>query len=123
MASAVPRSAIRSCTSLTARVLDSTLRGLSFARPNPADYPTVADSRRLQQEASARTDAYLLGLTDEELNTDTELRFTDGDVDIRTPALIIHHVLTHAFHHKGQIVAMCRLLGHATPDTDLNQFT
>jgi uncharacterized damage-inducible protein DinB len=31
-------------------------------------------------------------------------------------------VLTHAFHHKGQIVAMCRALGHPTTDTDLNQF-
>jgi uncharacterized damage-inducible protein DinB len=34
----------------------------------------------------------------------------------------LHHLLTHTFHHKGQIVAMCRVLGHPAPDTDLNQF-
>ena len=48
--------------------------------------------------------------------------FPDGDVAVRTPALVLHHVLTHAFHHKGQIVAMCRTFGHPAPDTDLNQF-
>jgi uncharacterized damage-inducible protein DinB len=102
------------------RVLDQQTPGV---RPNPADYATVADARRLQQEFTARTSAYLSELTDTALNTDTELRFPDGDIDIRTPALILHHVLTHAFHHKGQIVAMCRLLDHPAPDTDLNQFT
>ena len=39
----------------------------------------------------------------------------------RTPAFILHHLITHAFHHKGQIVAMCRILGHPAPDTDLQQ--
>ncbi|WP_125488078.1 DinB family protein [Edaphobacter aggregans] len=41
---------------------------------------------------------------------------------MRAPALILHHVLTHAFHHKGQIVAMCRALVQPAPDTDLNHF-
>jgi len=31
------------------------------------------------------------------------------------------HVITHAFHHKGQIVAMLRILGYPAPDTDLQQ--
>ena len=39
----------------------------------------------------------------------------------RTPSFILHHIVTHAFHHKGQIVAMCRILGHPAPDTDLQQ--
>jgi uncharacterized damage-inducible protein DinB len=61
-------------------------------------------------------------LTNQELNADRELHFSDGDVAVRTPALVLHHVLTHAFHHKGQIVAMRRALGHPARDTDLNQF-
>ena len=100
-----------------------TLQGLPYVWPNPADSPAVSDVRRMQQDVTAQTKAYLSGLTDQALNTQTELRFSDGDSDIRTPALIIHHVLTHAFHHKGQIVAMCQLLGHPAADTDLNQFT
>ena len=65
---------------------------------------------------------YLSGLSDSQLNSETELHFSDGDMAVRTPALVLHHVLTHAFHHKGQVVAMCRLLGYPAPDTDLNQF-
>ena len=98
------------------------LQGLDYANRDPAEYPAVADARLLQQEIIRSTQAYLSTLTDQQLNTGTELHFSDGDSAIRTPALILHHVLTHAFHHKGQIVAMCRALGHPAPDTDLNQF-
>ena len=98
------------------------LQGLEYANRNPAEYPTVADARLLQHEIIRRTQAYLSTLTDRQLNTGTELHFSDGDSATRTPALVLHHVLTHAFHHKGQIVAMCRALGHPAPDTDLNQF-
>jgi len=99
-----------------------TLQGLNYVDRTPVEFPTVADARILQQEVSRRTEAYLTGLTDQQLNSDTELHFPDGDTAVRTPALILHHLLTHAFHHKGQIVAMCRGLGHPAPDTDLNQF-
>jgi uncharacterized damage-inducible protein DinB len=100
----------------------STLEGLQYVDRDPADFPIVADAIRLQQEVSGRTERYLESLTDQQLNTDTELLFSDGDSAVRTPALILHHVFTHAFHHKGQIVAMCRELGHPAPDTDLNRF-
>ncbi len=98
------------------------LQGLPYRDRNPAACPTVTEARLLQQEVSRQTLSYLSTLTDGQLNAGTELRFPDGDVALRTPALVLHHVLTHAFHHKGQIVAMCRLLGHPAPDTDLNQF-
>jgi uncharacterized damage-inducible protein DinB len=99
-----------------------TLQGLPFTDRDPAESPTVADVRRLQAETMQRTTTYLSTLTDEQLNSNTELHFPDGDVAVRTPALVLHHLLTHAFHHKGQIVAMCRALGHPAPDTDLNHF-
>lgn len=98
------------------------LQGLPFRDRTAAGYPTVADARLLQQEVRQQTLTYLSGLSNQQLNADTELHFPDGDTAIRTPALVFHHLLTHAFHHKGQIVAMCRLLGHPAPDTDLNQF-
>ena len=99
-----------------------TLQGLPHVDRKPEQCPAVADTRLLQQEVSQRTHAYLSTLTNQQLNTDTELHFPDGDVAVRTPALVLHHVLTHAFHHKGQIVAMCRALGYPAHDTDLNQF-
>ena len=36
-----------------------------------------------------------------------------------TPLELFTHVTTHEFHHKGQIMTMCRLLGYAPPDTDI----
>jgi uncharacterized damage-inducible protein DinB len=99
-----------------------TLQAARFENENPADWPSVPDARLLQRDVSANTLAYLSGLTDKQLNADTALQFSDGDKAVRTPALALHHIFTHAFHHKGQIVAMCRILGHPAPDTDLNQF-
>jgi uncharacterized damage-inducible protein DinB len=97
------------------------LEGLTYGNRNSAGCPSVADARLLQREIGEQTLAYLAGLTDQQISSNTELRYPDGDVAIRTPAFMIHHVLTHAFHHKGQIVAMCRVLGHPAPDTDLSQ--
>ncbi|BAU53412.1 DinB family protein [Mucilaginibacter gotjawali] len=39
-----------------------------------------------------------------------------------TPLQLFTHVTTHEFHHKGQIMTMCRLLGHVPPDTDAIRF-
>lgn len=97
------------------------LQGLRYVDRMPAEFPAIADARFLRQEVSRGTRAYLAGLTDQKLTADTELRFRNGEIAIRTPVFVIHHVLTHAFHHKGQIVAMCRALGHPAPDTDLSQ--
>ena len=97
-----------------------TLQGKRYAGRSAEG--TIADARALEREVSHQTREYLSSLTDQQLNTDTKLHFPDGDVAVRTPALVLHHVLTHAFHHKGQIVAMCRLLGYPARDTDLNQF-
>ena len=91
------------------------LQRLPYQDRDPVDCPIVSDARLLQQEVSRQTLAYLSGLSDQQLNSEMELRFADGDVAIRTPALVLHHVLTHAFHHKGQIVAMCRALGRSCP--------
>lgn len=33
-------------------------------------------------------------------------------------AQLFTHVYTHEFHHKGQLMNMCRTLGHIPPDTD-----
>jgi uncharacterized damage-inducible protein DinB len=99
-----------------------TLQSASFVDRDTAGWPTVSDARVLQREVSLKTVNYLSDLSEQRLNAGIELHFSDGDSAVRTPALILHHVLTHAFHHKGQIVSMCRNLGHPAPDTDLNQF-
>ena len=98
------------------------LQGIPFKDEEPGNWPSVPDAKLLQGRVNANTFAYFSGLTDQQLNADTELHFSDGDKAVCTPALVLHHVFTHAFHHKGQIVSMCRILGHPAPDTDLHRF-
>lgn len=82
------------------------------------DYIAVDDLAELKRRAMAETLEYVERLSETELNRDL-LQVPERWVGPpRSPAFILHHVLTHAFHHKGQVVAMCRLLGHPAPDTD-----
>ncbi|MDC0706210.1 DinB family protein [Priestia sp. AB] len=37
----------------------------------------------------------------------------------KTPRQLLVHSITHESHHKGQIVAMLRLLGHTPKNTDM----
>jgi uncharacterized damage-inducible protein DinB len=36
-----------------------------------------------------------------------------------TPLQLFTHVITHEFHHKGQILTMSRTLGYIPVDTDV----
>jgi hypothetical protein len=46
-----------------------------------------------------------------------------GGLGRRTPESGVYPTArqTHAFHHKGQIVATLRILGYPAPDADLQQ--
>lgn len=39
-----------------------------------------------------------------------------------SPLKLFTHVITHEFHHKGQILSMSRQLGYTPPDTDVIRF-
>jgi uncharacterized damage-inducible protein DinB len=45
-----------------------------------------------------------------------------GNLLTVTPLELFTHMITHEFHHKGQIMTMCRLLGHIPPDTDVIRY-
>ena len=94
------------------------LQFLPMPKLSADDYMTVEALAELKRRAMAETLEYLDRLSEHDLNQDL-LRVPERWVGPpRSPAFILHHVLTHAFHHKGQVVAMCRLLGHPAPDTD-----
>jgi uncharacterized damage-inducible protein DinB len=85
------------------------------------DCPTMATLLAAKNRIRETTRAYLDGLTEEQLNTTLAERPVDWGGELRSPAFILLHVITHAFHHKGQVVAMLRILGYPAPDTDLQQ--
>ena len=94
---------------------------LPYAEWKYADYPTVASLREARKQVFAETLAYLDGLSEAQLNATVARRPKGWTKPLRSPAFILHHILTHAFHHKGQVVTMFRMLGYPAPDTDLQR--
>jgi uncharacterized damage-inducible protein DinB len=82
------------------------------------DLQTPADLKAHRQWVEAQTREWLLGETDESLNAPRAVT-EDGRTHEGIPAEMLLHLMTHAYHHKGQIAAMCRLLGHPAPPTDM----
>jgi uncharacterized damage-inducible protein DinB len=97
------------------------LQNKAFAGCHEEDCPTMAALLAAKHRIREETRTYLGGLTEEQLNTTLAQRPLDWGGELRSPAFILLHVITHAFHHKGQVVAMLRILGYPAPDTDLQQ--
>jgi uncharacterized damage-inducible protein DinB len=75
--------------------------------------------REALRDVEQRTRDYLEGLSDEALTERVEFRYSGGSFET-SPAWIILHMVTHGFHHKGQMASMCRMLGSPASDTDLD---
>jgi uncharacterized damage-inducible protein DinB len=80
---------------------------------------TMADIRRLYNQVDEVMDSFF-----RQFGTDPELRI-NGHLDgwgegVVTTLELFTHVMTHEFHHKGQVLSMCRQLGHIPPDTDVS---
>ena len=95
------------------------LQDKSFPGWQEEDCPTMPALLAAKNRIREATRTYVGGLTEEQLNTTLTQRPVDWGGELRSPAFILLHVITHAFHHKGQVVAMLRRLGYPAPDTDL----
>jgi uncharacterized damage-inducible protein DinB len=82
------------------------------------DLQTPADLAAHREWVEGQTRAWLEGETDEALNQPRNVTEM-GKTYAGLPAEMVLHLMTHAYHHKGQTVAMCRLLGHPAPMTDM----
>jgi len=99
----------------------SWVHGLQLLPFEPMDLRSRDEIRRVKKDVMSATIAYLDSLDERQLNAELE-RYPDRWVGPRrSPAFILLHVITHAFHHKGQIAAMLRLLGYPASDTDLQR--
>jgi len=95
------------------------LEDRSFDPAPKESYETAAMIEAYRQLVAAETRALFERLSETQINTRLAYRPEAWMGDLRSPAYTLLHVLTHGYHHKGQIVAMCRLLGSPAPDTDL----
>lgn len=97
------------------------LQLIPYQRPDPAAFNSVNTLRAFQQDVISATNNYLESLDEQRLYSKLE-RYPERWIGPqRTPAFILLHAITHGFHHKGQVVAMLRLLGHPAPDTDMQR--
>jgi uncharacterized damage-inducible protein DinB len=78
---------------------------------NDQNYPTIDSLEEFRQQISESTQLYLKSASNEELNVARKMLVDPGVERILKPAQVFFRVLTHAFHHQGQVLAMCRLLG------------
>lgn len=97
------------------------LQDKTFVGWSEQEYPTIAALLANKNRIREETRTYLKDLTQEQFETTLAKRPEDWGGELRSPAFILLHVITHAFHHKGQVVAMLRILGYPAPDTDLQQ--
>jgi uncharacterized damage-inducible protein DinB len=97
------------------------LQLLPLETRDAAALTSVEAVRNFQKDVKAATITYLDSLPESKLYSPLE-RYPETWIGPpRSPAYILLHVITHGFHHKGQLVAMLRLLGHPAPDTDIQR--
>ena len=83
-------------------------------------YPDVPAIEAYRQQVAQQTQEYLAGATESELNSPREMLCWPAKLREMAPAHIISRVVTHAFQHQGQVLAMCRLLGKPNEMWDLD---
>jgi uncharacterized damage-inducible protein DinB len=94
------------------------LQGQMIVDDDDAEFATAAQLEALRQRVFENTEHYLRGTSLEELNQAQPLITWGGHERSLVPARVILRTVTHLYHHIGQVVAMCRLLGAPTPSLD-----
>jgi uncharacterized damage-inducible protein DinB len=97
------------------------LQDKPFVGWNQEEYVTMETLLEAKKRVRSATRVYLQGLSEAQLNTWLPERPKKWVGELKSPAFILLHVVTHTFHHKGQVVAMLRTLGYPAPDTDMQR--
>jgi uncharacterized damage-inducible protein DinB len=82
------------------------------------DYNNMADIRRLYTKTDDLVAVFFTAF-DNSIDVHLDNSRCREDKLHASPLMIFTHVTTHEFHHKGQIMSMCRQLGYPPPETDV----
>jgi uncharacterized damage-inducible protein DinB len=84
----------------------------------PTQKLELLPNAKAMRTAFQETDALVLQALNAFQNLDAPLVFTlpDGQTMTVTQRWLILHPITHEFHHKGQLLALARVLGHPLPE-------
>jgi uncharacterized damage-inducible protein DinB len=84
------------------------------------DLSSLASIEAFRRHVASATRAYLEAATDAELNTPRSMTSDPGVTRELRSADVILRVITHIYHHQGQILSMCRALGKPNETIDLD---
>ena len=87
------------------------LQGRIDADDDAPNHPDAASLETLRRNVADATEAYLAGASAAELNAPRAMALWGGRELTLAPVHVVLRVRTHAYHHQGQVTAMCRLMG------------
>jgi uncharacterized damage-inducible protein DinB len=82
--------------------------------------PDLAAMEAFRVHTASVTRAYLEGATEAELNTAREMSSDPGRRRRLRPADVVLRIVTHIFHHQGQVLSMRRAIGKPNETHDLD---
>lgn len=94
-------------------------RGYSEEATMP-DLPDLAAVEAFREQTATVTRSYLEHASEAELNTPRLMISDPGQTQLLRPADVIMRIVTHIFHHQGQVLAMCRGMGRPNDTYDLD---
>ena len=124
----VPEFDNKSANNLLVHVADCYFHWLSYyAMHNPVqelneeDFKSIMRIRELYKRVDQTVSNFMKQFSNHMEERIDGVHASCGRVSA-TPVEVLTHVFTHEFHHKGQIMSICRILGHIPPDTDISRF-
>src|SRR5688500_3920871 len=81
-------------------------------------YPDIAALQAYRERIAEFTAGYLRSASAEELNTPRSMRTWDEQLHELMPARVVMRTVTHVYHHLGQVLVMCRVMGKPAEGMD-----
>jgi uncharacterized damage-inducible protein DinB len=98
----------------------SRVLGISLDRiPSLVDFPDLMAWITGWEETAAQMEAFLAGLSDEQLAAPLTWTNTRGETHTHPLWHPVMHLVNHSTYHRGQVVSLLRQMGYAAPSTDL----
>ena len=90
--------------------------------PGGGDFASMADLRAKWDALEAEQQAFVDGLSEEDLGRMVAYRNTEGAEFSVALGPLMQHVVNHATHHRSEAATMITLISQSPPDTGLNTY-
>jgi uncharacterized damage-inducible protein DinB len=88
----------------------------------PDDFPDLFSWITAWEENASGIEAFLAGLTDEQLTVPLAWTSLEGESHLRPLWQPVLQLVNHSSYHRGQVVSLLRQMGYQAETTDLIRF-